>query len=344
MCKDRDNKAAAAASDESLRRSHTRDDISRAGKILFSVFSRYGDAILSFKVMSEFIDAYPEKSFFIVTSNQLHPYAERIFRGRAEIFGLNKKKNPVKLLKVKRRLKAENIDLGFNPFSLGKDSEFFIGLARKSYPFREVSDFTLTTNLYKVVRDYLLREPPATIPARKLLKPGEVKKVLIAPTSSNIIKSMDPGLVGKLVREVRKCFGNPEVIVALLDGDFMALPEGVLRFNFGKSAKKSKEFLSLIDDTELFIGVDAGPLHLAELLGVPSVGVFSMTSPETILDYGSSAVALRDARLEGIYCVVDSCREALCMNALFDKGLFSEEREFDVSKEARVERKKCSVS
>ncbi len=344
MLKDIKKGAGAMASGESSSPSVTPEDIIRAEKILFSVFSRYGDAVLSFKVISEFIDSHPGKKFFIVTSNQLHPYAERIFRGRAEIFGLNKKKNPVRLLKVKKRLKAEDIDMGFNPFSLGEDSEYFIGLTRNSYPFRGVKEYTVTTNLYKIVRDYLQMKSAGEGGLHKKLKLGEVTRVLIAPSSSNVLKSMAPELVEKLVREVRKSFGDPDITVALLEGDTMALPEGVLRFTFGKSAKKSKEFLSLLDTTELFIGVDAGPLHLADLLGIPSVGVFSMTSPETILDYGNSVLALRDKRLDGIYCIIDSCREPLCMSELFDKDLLAEEREFDISKEARVERKKCSVS
>ncbi len=346
MLKKENNKGAEApAPDESLSPVLTSDDIDRAVKILFSVFSRYGDAILSFKVMSEFIDVNPGKEFFIVTSNQLYPYAERIFKGRAEIFGLNKRKNPVKLLKVKKRLKAENIDIGFNPFSLGKDSEVFTSLAKNSYPFKGVKDYTLTTNLYKIVRDYLLMETVVdTGEARKKPELGDVTKVLIAPESSNVLKSMSSELLKKLVREVKRSFDNPDIMVAILEGDATTLPEGVLRFTFGKSARKSKDFLSLLDSTELFIGVDAGPLHLAELLGIPSVGVFSMTSPETILDYGSSALALRDKRLDRIYCVIDTCREPLCMSALFDKGLFTEARDFDVSKEARLEKKKCSVS
>ncbi len=336
--------APASASDKGSSSSVTSDDIDLAVKILFSVFSRYGDGILSFKVISEFIDSHPGKEFFIVTSNQLYPYAERIFGGRAEIFGLNKKKNPVKLHKVKKRLGAENIDIGFNPFSLGEDSEYFIGLARNSYPFREVKEYSVTTNLYKIVRDYLLMETVGPGEVHKKLKLGDVQKVLIAPESSNVLKSMDSELVRKLVREVKKSFDKPDIMVALLDGDTMTLPEGVLPFTFGKSAKKSKEFLSLLDATDLFIGVDAGPLHLADLLDIPSVGVFSMTSPETILDCGSSVLALRDERLNGIYCIIDSCKEPLCMSSLFDKGFLAEEREVDMSKEARVEKKKCSVS
>ena len=345
MDNDIKDNSEAMAPDECLIPSVTTEDIGRSIKILFSVFSRYGDGILSFKVISEFMDTHPGKEFFIVTSNQLYPYAERIFGDRAEVFGINKKKNPVKLLKVKKRLKAENIDLGFNPFSLGNDSEFFIGLTKTFYPFREVKDYTVTTNLYKIVRDYLLMETAdAGKPDKKKSIPGEVTKVLIAPESSNVLKSMDSALLKKLVREVKRSFDNPDIMVAILDDDAVTLPEGVLRFTFGKSAKKSKEFLSLLEVAELFIGVDAGPLHLAELLGIPSIGVFSMTSPETILNFGSSARAIRDARLDGIYCLIESCREPLCMNALFDKGLFAEERRFDTSKEARVEREKCSVS
>ena len=38
-------------------------DIENAKKIIFSVFSRYGDAIISFKLINKFIEQYKDKKY-----------------------------------------------------------------------------------------------------------------------------------------------------------------------------------------------------------------------------------------------------------------------------------------
>ena len=50
------------------------NDIRTSKKILFSIFSRYGDTIISLVVVREFIEKYPEKEYLILCPRQMKPY------------------------------------------------------------------------------------------------------------------------------------------------------------------------------------------------------------------------------------------------------------------------------
>ena len=68
--------------------------------------------------------------------------------------------------------------------------------------------------------------------------------------------------------------------------------------------------------SDLFVGVDAGPLHLADALGIPSIGIFGPTAPETILDRDSGIVPLRLNTMQGWFCDIRDCPDPLCLHRL----------------------------
>lgn len=53
-----------------------------------------------------------------------------------------------------------------------------------------------------------------------------------------------------------------------------------------------REIGSFIANTELFIGADSGIMHLASSAQVPTVGLFSVTSPTIYKPYGNNSVAI----------------------------------------------------
>lgn len=67
---------------------------------------------------------------------------------------------------------------------------------------------------------------------------------------------------------------------------------------------------------DLFIGVDAGPLHLADALGLPVIGVFGPTAPQAILDSDSRVLPLRHPKMEGVFCAMMDCANPLCVHQL----------------------------
>ena len=304
----------------------TGKEIDAARIVLFSVFGRYGDSIIAFKVIDEFTALHPEKKYLLITTPQLAPYALRLLPG-VEIHPINVIKEPFKLLKLTHMIRNAGVDLGFNPWSHGEDSEYFITFAKRFLAYKTFSTHPKEYNLYARIREYLFirpkggERPAAPISIEELAPGSKVLSVLIAPFSKDLTKSLSGADLSTLIKEVEARFPGCAVTVALDKADRKKLPLRTKLFLFGKKRmSKSEEFLRLVEAADLFIGVDAGPLHLADALGVSSIGIFGPTAPETVLDPGSRVLALRDPSLAGHFCFVRSCGEPVCIHRLFTGG------------------------
>jgi hypothetical protein len=301
---------------EFRNREITPEEFDAAGNILFSVFSRYGDGIIAFKVINEFIALHPEKTCLLLTSHQLRPYAEAIVNGRVRVDSV-RKRSPVQLLKTIRRLKEADIDIGFNPWGSRGESEFFLTFGKRFYTFGSMK-FKVTDNLYFRVRRYLgLPEPKEKEAGFAYSNP--VRRLLLSPFSSDVRKSVPPADLSLLLSWLARKFPEARISIALAEeeADRVIKAAADSLFIFGKSEARSRQFLQLVQESDLFVGVDAGPLHLADALGKPCVGLFGPTAPETIMDAKSHILPLRSGRLQGIFCAVQSCPVPHCLRALF---------------------------
>lgn len=291
--------------------------VDRARSILFSVFSRYGDGIIAFKIIREFIARYPDKNYHLVTSHQLRPYAEALLDHRVSILSV-RKRNPFQLLRTVAELKQADFDLGFNPWGSRGESEFFLTFAQGFFTFSSLK-FRLTDNLYYRTRHYLgLPLPEAVKPVAAL--PPRVHRIVVCPFSTDIYKSLGTAEVAALLAWLNHKFPGARVILCLTPGEEERKTGKSLSadyFLFGKSEARSRQFLHLVQESDLFVGVDAGPLHLADALGKPGFALFGPTAPEASLDAASHMVPLRVAKLKGIFCAVRSCPEPYCLQALF---------------------------
>jgi hypothetical protein len=110
-------------------------ELAGANSVLFSVFSRYGDGIIAFKVINEFFARHPDKTHYLLTSHQLRPYAEVLVDRRARVLSV-RKRSPHQMLRTVWRLKQAQIDVGVNPWGSRGDSEFFITYAKRLYTFK----------------------------------------------------------------------------------------------------------------------------------------------------------------------------------------------------------------
>ena len=52
----------------------TSHDIKESRKILFSIFTRYGDTIINLMIVKEFVKKYPNKDYLIICPKQMEPY------------------------------------------------------------------------------------------------------------------------------------------------------------------------------------------------------------------------------------------------------------------------------
>lgn len=316
----------------------TPEEIVSARKILFSVFSRYGDGIIAFKVIREFITRHPEKAYCLLTSHQLRPYAEALVDGGVQVLGV-RKRNPVQFLKTIWRLKQADFDAGLNPWGSRGESEFFLTFAKRFSTFSAMK-FEVIDNLYFRARRYLgLPEPGAR--ENRFAFPEPVRRILVSPFSTDIRKSVPPADLGVLLAWLENRFPEARITMALAKEELVKAGESAAddRFIFGKSEACSRQFLRLVREVDLFVGADAGPLHLADALGKPCFGLFGPTAPETIVDVRSRIAALRSEKLSGIFCAVQSCPEPLCLRALFQDD--PEKHVYTGSQSLRQEKNIC---
>ncbi len=289
----------------------TTRDLETARKVLFALFCRYGDAIISLSVITDFMKKYPDKKYFLVTSHQMYPYARRLLDDRVTIMSFNKRRNPIKLLKIISLLKREKIDLGFNPWGSGEDSQFIITYAGK---FSFYTGFHGISNLYDRVREYLGVEKEE----RRLLdwNLDHIRRIVICPFSTAVAKSLVNGDLEKLRQQVGQKFPEAEITLAVPPPEAQELKGREKIFVFRKTRSASAAFLDLLEKADLVISVDAGPLHLADKLGLRTIGIFGPTTPQGVLDRATRVVALRDESLTGFFCGV-KCRDPRCIHRLF---------------------------
>ena len=292
------------------------DDIARAASVLFAVFARYGDSVITFKLLRAFARAYPDKKYLLITSPQALPYAKAILPETIECVGFDKHRDLLGLWRLTQRLKRDLFDIGFNPWSHGLESEYFVSFAGRFLPYGAFAGFPRTHNLYDRARSYLgLAAKPAALTGKI---PAQAKRILISPFSTDVRKSLNHDDLRKLIAWLGARYSGASMALALFpeeDGKVGNLP--IARFHFGKSRRRSRAFLELVKGNDLFVGVDAGPLHLADALGISSIGIFGPTAPETILDRDSGIVPLRLNAMQGWFCDIRDCADPVCLHRLF---------------------------
>lgn len=253
-------------------------DIKKSGRILFSIFSRYGDTIIDLVVIKEFIQLYPDKEYLIICPRQMKPYVNEILSG-TECFAFNKR-NIYEMLKVTILLKRRSFDIGFNPWSNGLDSCYFLTFCRQ-FLFYKDFDKPTEINHYQVVRRYLmLQEKPWFIKKPKFKQ--TYKKIMICPESTDSDRSMTSEQLDITIKKLNELYNFPTIIIAAIQNNYFRA--GYEKFKFKKTAEASKKFLSLIKRSEMLVCVDSGPLHIAIALQKDVISVMNSTSPNIVLN------------------------------------------------------------
>jgi len=316
------------------------EEIVNANSVLFAVFARYGDGVIAFKLIREFVKHYPDKRYWLLTTPQALPYAQALLAGVGiEIAGFNKRTSWLTIVRTLVRLRRHPPDIGFNPWSHGAESTALVGFARRFHPYREFARFPRNHNLYDRARRYLgLQCKPG---ASSTQFPRQAERIVICPFSTDVRKGLDHADLEKLIQSLRSRYAGTDITVAGLAGE-LQVADGldVNRFVLNKTTASSRAFLTLLRRCGLFVGVDAGPLHLADALGVPAIGVFGPTAPETILDHDTSIVALRAAAMRGFFCDVTNCHNPVCLHDLLADPGFSQVQ-VDYAAPVALETKVC---
>ena len=258
------------------------DDIKKSSKILFSIFTRYGDTIIDLVVIKEFIECYPEKEYLILCPRQMKPYVSELLP-TIECIAFNKR-NLFEMLKVNKLLKRRKYDIGFNPWSNGLDSDYFISYCDK-FLFYKDFDKPEIINHYQVVKQYL-KLPEKDWLINEITLKESYQKILICPQSTDLDRSISINKLNELLSDLEQRYQSSEITIAFIDKEYYR--EGYNNFIFSKTAQSSKKFIDLVKENELLVCCDSAPLHIALAMNKDLMAIFRISSPDNVVKSESS--------------------------------------------------------
>ena len=256
-------------------------DIQNAKKVLFALFTRYGDTIIDLVVIQEFVLEYPSKDYLILCPKQMKPYFDEL-TPNLKCIGINKR-NYLDMFKLNFFLKKWSPDIGFNPWSFGVEGSFFLSYCQK-YQFYKDFNKPQVINHYEVVRKYL-GLPEKIWKIKDLKLELKYQLVLICPESTDSERSISISQINKIINEIKYNFGNPLFTIASITPKYRQ--SNCNNFFFKKTNKSSRDFIKLVKDSDLVICCDSGPLHIAQAFKKNVLAVFTATNPEIVLNSGS---------------------------------------------------------
>ncbi len=257
------------------------EDIQQASKVLFSLFTRYGDTIIDLVVIKEFIELYPNKEYLILCPRQMKPYVNELLPN-IECIALNKR-NIFDMIKIDFKLKKWHPDVGFNPWSNGLDSCYFLTYCKYFHCYKDF-DKPKIVNHYQIVRKYFfLKQNPWAI--QNFSNKSEYKNILICPQSTDVDRSISATQLKQIILDLNSKYSGASITIAAIDSSYFK-PD-CNRFFFHKTKQSSQAFINLVKSSELVICADSAPLHLSLAFKKNVKAFFHTTSPEVVLNTNS---------------------------------------------------------
>jgi ADP-heptose:LPS heptosyltransferase len=255
--------------------------IEQANKVLFSLFTRYGDTIIDLVVIQEFIAKYPNKEYLILCPRQMQPYVGELLPN-VESIAVNKR-NIFDMIKIDFKLKKWRPDVGFNPWSNGLDSCYFLTYCKYFHCYKDF-DKPKIVNHYQIVRKYLfLKQNPWAI--QNFSNKSEYKNILICPQSTDVDRSISATQLKQIILDLNSKYSGVSITIAAIDSSYFK-PD-CDRFFFHKTKQSSQAFINLVKSSELVVCADSAPLHLSLAFKKNVKAFFYTTSPEVVLNTNS---------------------------------------------------------
>jgi len=255
----------------------TLSHIRQADKVLFALFTRYGDTIIDLVVIQEFIEKYPDKEYLILCPRQMRPYIDELLPD-INCIALNKR-NFIDMLKVNQYLKKWRPDIGFNPWSNGLDSCYFLTYCRNFLCYKDFDRPDLI-NHYQVVRRYL-QLPETKWRVNELVLKQDYQKILICPQSTDPSRTISSKQLNVLISDLNKKYHYARITIASMNK--VHFRDQCNQFIFRKTAKSSQQFIDLVKQSDFVISSDSGPLHIALSLNKDVFAFFKATNPEIVV-------------------------------------------------------------
>ncbi|MCA1961460.1 MAG: glycosyltransferase family 9 protein [Desulfomonile sp.] len=84
------------------------------------------------------------------------------------------------------------------------------------------------------------------------------------------------------------------------------------------------EAIALISVSDVYVGVDSGPMHIAAFAGTPVVALFGPTEPEKVGPYGEGHKVVQNADLDCLGCRLRACSNRRCLAGITARRVFEE--------------------
>ncbi|MFH0958475.1 MAG: glycosyltransferase family 9 protein [Pseudomonadota bacterium] len=81
---------------------------------------------------------------------------------------------------------------------------------------------------------------------------------------------------------------------------------------------------ALIKASDIYVGVDSGPMHISSFVGTPVVALFGPTDPAKVGPYGSENFVIRVEELDCLGCRKSECSVRVCMDGISADRVFDE--------------------
>jgi heptosyltransferase I len=84
------------------------------------------------------------------------------------------------------------------------------------------------------------------------------------------------------------------------------------------------EAVALIEASDVYVGVDSGPMHIAAFAGTSIVALFGPTDPAKVGPYGPGHSVIRRPELDCLACRKRSCSNRQCLEGISPRTVFQE--------------------
>ncbi|MBI5251667.1 MAG: glycosyltransferase family 9 protein [Desulfomonile tiedjei] len=84
------------------------------------------------------------------------------------------------------------------------------------------------------------------------------------------------------------------------------------------------EAVALLEASDIYVGVDSGPMHIAAFTGTPVVALFGPTDPDKVGPYGDGHRVIRRTDLDCLSCRKRSCSDRICLEGIAAETVFQE--------------------
>jgi heptosyltransferase-2 len=118
---------------------------------------------------------------------------------------------------------------------------------------------------------------------------------VIHPFSSHSSKKVEDQFWMKLTKELKEKFNKEIVLIGaredIKEANVFATKMSVRSIVGKLNLKELATFLKY--SCKVFIGLDSGPMHLASLLEIPTIGIFKITNPSRWAPFGERCLAIK---------------------------------------------------